>query len=456
MDINKNELKNSLKSASKNQNSVIIKLSFLEILYRKKLTNKYESDINRILDTLGLKGENIKEIKHKMIDKIDKIDIIYEENLVDENIGLEYFKNIRNDIHNILIDLSRYLTEISYYNNIYYDIISRSEFDSNIRINFEEFYKEIYSFLMKDETLLNQKISEIVWTIPIKISKKKYYDIIENSFKYSFKNSSKKKVDILFKRFKSIFNGTLEWGYVDSFDKYFRLSQYYKDIDYKKLSTQELEKEYISSGEVIKEIEILLDYIRELGMITNKFIIINILKNNMSSSEKKDITKFINEINKNSEETLKDRIDTMEKLLISSTKEYQDITKDIINSNINIDDDLQSLYSTTEKVIGYLKDYFIESEELIFSKDEIVDQSYLNKTIDNFIQFIERNVRNMDNVNRKIRMKKILSLLDTPFRTPDEFFDYLKSSIEFNNDKEEIKYIFNEIYTIISNYKERP
>lgn len=451
-----NNLIDKLKYASKNQNLVITKLSFLEILYRKRIINKYDNDLIEVLNTLGLQEESINVIKEKIIKNIDRIHLIYEKDSKDNNIELEYFKNIRKDIHTIIINLSRYLTEISYYNSIYYDILSRKEFNSNIRIDFQKFYEEIYSFLMEDESLLNQKVSEIIWTIPIKISKKKYYDILENSFKNSFKNNSKEKVDILFKRFKSIFNGTLDWDYVDSFEKYFRVTQFYKDIDYKNISDKELDRAYIESKNIINEIEKLLEYIREMGIVTNKFIIINLLKNNMTLTEKKDIELFINEINNNSEEVLLRKINEMEEVLMNDTKDYQDITKDIINNNISIDEEVHSLYKTTEKVIGYLKDYFVEREELIFSQDEYVDESYLNKSIENFFQFIDRNIKNMDNTNRKIRMKKILSLLDNPFRSPDDFFYYLKSSIEFNNDKEEIKYIMNEIYLIVSTYRERP
>ncbi|MBS4534188.1 hypothetical protein GOQ29_00995 [Clostridium sp. D2Q-14] len=453
--MNNNQVIERLKYTSKEQNLAIIKLSFLDILYRKKVIDKYDNDLSEIFNTLGSQYEHIRKSKEKVIENIQKINLIYEENLKDDN-KLEYFKNIRKNIHRIIIDLSRYLTEILYYNTIYYDILSRKEFKGNIKIDLEKFYKEVYSFLIEDEELLNQKISEIIWTVPIKISKKKYYDILETSLKNSFKNYSKEKVDILFKRFKGIFNGTLEWGYVDSFDKYFRASQYYKDVDYKNISYEELDAAYMESKNTINEIEKLLKYIREMGIVINKFIIINLLKYDMNSLEIKDIDLYINKIENDSEEKLLIRINEMQEILITTTKDYQDITRNIIKNNFDIDKDIEYLYQKTEKVIGYLKDYFIEREELIFNKNEYVDQSYLYNSIENFIQFIDRNIKNMDNRNRKIRMKKILSLIDNPFRTPDEFFYYLKSSLEFNNDKEEMKYIMSEIYSIISDYKKRP
>lgn len=449
----KNKLIKNIESASREQNLYIIKISFLDILYRKRIIENNAKNIENIFATLGGKEKDIIQIKTKIFENIEKIDIIYREDSVDKNIGEEYFKNIRKEIHNLLIDLSRYLTEISYYHDIYYDLLSRKNYHNNININFEEFYNKVYEFLMKDESLLNEKISEIIWAVPIKISKVKYYDIIEKSFKNSFNNSSKEKVDILFKRFKSIFNGTLEWGYVDSFEMYFRIAQYFKDVDYKNLSKDELEKVFVESENNIKEIEQLIDYLREIGIIVNKFIIINILKDNLSLSEKKDITLFIRKIKNDSKNELLNRMKEMENSLIASTKIYQEITKELINNNINIDEKLQTLYKKTEKVLGYFKDYNIEREELIFQVDSIVDESYLDKSIENFIQFIDRNIRSMDNINRKIRMKKVLSILDIPFRNPDEFFDYLRSSIEFNNDRQEIQYIINEVYSIMSKYK---
>lgn len=445
--MNKNEIIENMIDSSNEQNKVILKLSILEILLREQIINNNKDIITNVVNKLENQSSKIIHIKNGVFKNIKKFknDFLY-----DSNVDINYYKNTRNDIHKNLIDLSRYLTEISYYNNIYYDILSRKEFEKNVPINFEDFYKKVHDFLMEDKKFINQKISQIIWVVPIKITKDKYYSILKNSLKYSFKNTNKEKAENLFKRYKSIFNGTLEWEYVNSFDKYFIATQKYKENNYKKASYDELDKIFVESGDTIKDIEQLLDFIRELGLIINKFMIINILFDDMNQKDKNDIENFIKQSIKYNYEEILDETSKIERELMDTTKIYQENTKNIIRNNIDIDKNLKDIYQRTEKVLAYLNDYYIEKEELLFAVDETVEENYLDKLIDNFIDFIDRNIRNMDNANRKIRMKKILSLVENPFNNPDDFFDYLRSSIEFNNDKQEIKYIMNEIYNIIN------
>lgn len=448
--MDKNELINNIKVSSKNQNNVIMKLSILEIFFREKSIIKNEEKIRDIISNLENQNTKILDLKTEIFNNIINIKDDFS-NISEKNIS--YYINIRNNIHKTLMDLSRYLTEISYYNNIYYDLLSRKQFDKNIPIAFEDFYKKIYDYLMIDKMTINQKIAEVIWVIPMKITKQKYYSILSNSFKKSFKNLNKEKCEILFKRYKSIFNGTLEWEYVNAFDKYFRITQNYKEVDYKNITEEELDKNFIDSKNIIREIEDLLEFLRELGLIINKFIIVNIIIDEMDKEDKKKVEIFLQDLTKYDYKMLLNKSNEIERDLMKATKAYQEDTKNIINNNIEIDKNLKNIYSKTEKILSYLNDYYIESEELLIKNDELIEQNYLDKLIDNFIEFIERNIKNMDNPNRKIRMKKILTLLEVPFNTPDDFFDYLKSSIEFNNDRKEIQYIMNEVYSILKHKK---
>lgn len=448
--MDKNELTNNIKISSKNQNNVIMKLSILEIFFREKNIIKSEEKIRGIISNLEDQNTKIIELKTEIFNNIINIKDDFS-SISKKNIN--YYIDIRNDIHKTLMDLSRYLTEISYYNNIYYDFLSRKQFDKNIPISFEDFYKKIYDYLMIDKMTINQKIAEVIWVIPMKITKQKYYSILSNSLKKSFKNLNKEKCEILFKRYKSIFNGTLEWEYVNAFDKYFRITQNYKEVDYKNISQEELDKNFIDSKNIIREIEDLLEFLRELGLIINKFIIVHMIIDEMDKEDKKKVEIFLQDLTKYDYKMLLNKSNEIESDLMKVTKVYQEDTQNIINNNIGIDKNLEDIYSKTEKILSYLNDYYIESEELLIKNDESIEQNYLDKLISNFIEFIERNIKNMDNTNRKIRMKKILTLLEIPFNTPDDFFDYLKSSIEFNNDRKEIQYIMNEVYNILNHKK---
>ena len=131
--MNKNEIINNMINSSNEQNKVFLKLSILDILIREQIINN--NDINNILKKLEDEGSKIKNIKKEVFKNVNKLKENY---LNDETLDINYYKQIRNDIHTNLIDLSRYLTEISYYNNIYYDILSRRDFKKDIPIKFEE------------------------------------------------------------------------------------------------------------------------------------------------------------------------------------------------------------------------------------------------------------------------------------------------------------------------------
>ncbi|MGO1369597.1 MAG: hypothetical protein ACTHVE_06300 [Senegalia sp. (in: firmicutes)] len=445
--MNKNQTIKNMIDSSNEQNKGILKLSILDIIIREEEMKDNNKHINNILSKLEDESFKINNIKNEVFKNINNMNSDF---LNTKKTDINYYKGIRNDIHNNLIDLSRYLTEISYYNNIYYDILSREKFKENIPVNFEEFYKKVYDFLMEDEKYINQKVSQIIWIIPMKMTKNKYYFMLKKSLQKSFENTNKEKAEDLFKRYKSIFNGTLEWEYVNSFSNYFIETQRYKEFNYKKSSYEDLDKVFMDSNKDIKDIERLLDLLRELGLTINKFIIISILFQDMNEKDKEDIKRFLNKVSKYDYNRILDENKLIEEKLVDVTKRYQEDTKEIIEKNIEIEGDLKDIYQKTEKVLVYLNDYYIEKEEILLNNDEIIKENYLDKLIENFIDFIDRNIKNMDNVNRKIRMKKILSLLEDPFNSSDEFFDYLKASIEFNNDKQEIKYIMNEIYNIIN------
>lgn len=445
---------NNLKKESIKQNYIITKISLLDILYKHNILKDMKKNINNIKDIEEIK-ESINSLEERIFNNINRLSLIYGESKVDKDLGVEYYKSIRNDIHSNITDLSRYLTEVAYINQLAEDKLKMkykiSTYNNNP--NLEMFYKDVYSFLMDDPELFQEKLSNIITILPIKISKNKFFDILRRSLFDTLKDSSKQKVDIIIKRFKSVFNGTLELGYVDYVKKYFRIIQEFKHFDFKSSTKDEIKEVYLQTKQVIRELEILLNYFRQLGMLVNKFIIINLLKDSLNKDEKKDIISFIDNINNKTNNYYIDSISKLEKDLFAITTKYQNITRDIIEEDIIITQELENTYRKTELVLGYLKDYYIEKEELLFSSEGAVNESYLNQSIENLINFIDRNIKSMSNKNRKVRMKKILTLIDIPFKTPEDFFDYIKSSIEFDNDKNEVTYIMNEISKLMSKYK---
>ena len=62
------------------------------------------------------------------------------------------------------------------------------------------------------------------------------------------------------------------------------------------------------------------------------------------------------------------------------------------------------------------------SAQCIISKEqEVIEKYYLEQLTDSLIQYINRSISTMDNVERKLRMRRLLSALELPFQDIEEF-----------------------------------
>src|SRR5699024_411299 len=111
----------------------------------------------------------------------------------------------------------------------------------------------------------------------------------------------------------------------------------------------------------------------------------------------------------------------------------------------------------TGKVLTYYNDIEFTRLDLLFSdKYEIVDKNYLVQLVDNLIQYMNRSISSMNNVERKVRMRRFLSLLQLPFEDMEEFFTYVEYSFdETAIGIEEILFTIDAINYLLDEYKER-
>ena len=62
--------------------------------------------------------------------------------------------------------------------------------------------------------------------------------------------------------------------------------------------------------------------------------------------------------------------------------------------------------------------------KVLFNKDsEIITEDYLEQLIDSLIRYINRSISSMGNLERKIRMRRLLSCIDLPFEDFEEFIN---------------------------------
>lgn len=86
-----------------------------------------------------------------------------------------------------------------------------------------------------------------------------------------------------------------------------------------------------------------------------------------------------------------------------------------------------------------------------FDSIEIVEKNYLDELLNNFTQYLNRNISTMTNLERKIRMRRLLSSMEFPFEKPEDFMDYIQVSLNPRiTSKEEILVSMKSLYYLIN------
>ena len=440
---NRNQVLNSLYMA------VLESDKYKEILEENYANNK------ELLNKFPKEKSIIEDIYNKVVKKELDLNLLINTDNLDTNLKIDYFKNLRKDTYKILMAISGYITEIAYVNEIANEILKRNDFKEKYEnlvenIDLNKFYENVYKFLMSDVNKLPQRAMEIISVLPLKISKHKYYDIIKKSIVKSFKNSSQERLDLILDRYKAIFNGTLELDYGQKFDYYFRKTHEFKKFNFKESSIKEVEELYINTSKILFEMNAIVNILRNIGMLINRFVVINMVKKIMSNEINQDEIEIIEKLRKDYSKSMEDIKESFSKGNIT----LEALINELLSRNTDIDQEIDDILLSTQEILAYLNDNYLEKEELLFEgKIETVDRDYLDESIDNLIEFLNRNILDMNNKQRKVRMRRLLYITEFPFENPDDFFSYLKNSLELNSSKEDIIVSINLVAEVMARYK---
>ncbi|WP_202711016.1 hypothetical protein [Sporosalibacterium faouarense] len=466
-EIDTSELKKLILEINENQLNNIGQMAILEsIMMEIDLKKIYNKNID-LINNQGEDGEKIVKLYKKIRNKDLDISLVINSNEMSKELGYGYFKNLRAGCQDLLSSISGYVTEISYLNEIasetlHKDDIKRGYVDVVENIDMDKFYQNVYKFLTEDMDSLSYRAMEVVSVIPMRISRNKYYDIIKTAIIKGLRSSSKEEVSILLDRYKTIFNGTMEEDYGQRFDYYFRKTHELKKFDFKDSSLDNLLELHNDTTEILTEIDRIVDVIRKIGLILNRYIVINLLKKRLTKLDEDilDILKLWDscdeENNKLEEEIFdkcKDRIKSIEEDFGEDNLKLQEIITEFYKRESQMDEESNNQLLKTQRVLSYMNDMSLEKEELLFQNQiEVVDDNYLDQAVDNFIEFVDRNIKGMPNILRKTRMRRLLCLIEFPFKQPDEFFNYLRNSIE-SSSKEDLIANINLVAEVIAKYR---
>jgi len=449
--------------------SNIAQMAYANILSNKiNLVDKIRME-EGLLNNLENDEQSFAQLFSKINDNIIKSNILEDIEKQDEKVKLDYYKQLRREIVKQIRVLSAYSTEISIVGEISGDFIYKDKIKNEFKnvpiINLSNFYNNVSSFLMKDKNLLKEKVMDITSAIPVRITKAKYYDIISKTLKRSLNNSNRETIETILKRYKAVFNGSLESEYGLYFNKYFLISQECKSYDFSSTSIENLKDIYEKSYNVIAEIGKAANILMNFGVIVNQMIVLYSLKKYMLNDNIKHAFKVIEScIDKYNEDNSEDNKNTVFKEINKFVKDIesdfndnnnrlQELSIESFKRKLEIHNPLKDELLLTQQCLAYLSDYALEKDEIMLSdQNDLANKEYLDQVINALIQFLDRNIKNMSVLQRRIRMRRLLALTDFPFENPDEFFNYLSSSIEMTSDKTEQFAIINKVSELMQSY----
>lgn len=467
------EIIQGIKDTNADQLSNIGTMAYIELFNRNIYLRSILSENKELVEKVLAEEPKFKEIYIKVDEKVLDISSVLDIEKLDEELDLEELRLFRADIVKILKTLTAYSTEISYTHEIAKDILYKEFIKDNKDeidkiVDQQKFFDAVSKFVMEDPLTSKNRIMDITNVLPMRITRDKYYDIISQAFKTNLNYSSKRQVDVVLSRYKTLINGTLEAEYGLYFNNYFMKAQEARQADFKKLSYDELNEIYEDSYKTVVEIGNISNIIREFGIIVNRLISIYILKDEILKNIKQYDVKSLQESwkdyfedgdSENQAKVLKIYKKIFEKLDLEfkdTNTRLQALTRENFNRKNKVNDDLKSELMKTQYILEYINDYAVDQEEILEEDYQtIAEKVYLDQAVDNLVEFIDRNINEMDMLQRRIRMKRLLTLTENAFVEPNKFFEYVANSIERISSKEELIATVNGVLEIITEYRSR-
>lgn len=382
--------------------------------------------------------------------------------------NLKEAKDIRNELYCLLKIVEGYYIELSYLANMAdYHILKLKEEDDTKdynSINTERTIKLIHDKLelnKGDYTMYNYIISQIIQFIPMRLTKGKYIDIVKNAIKRNLKYSNKEEIEDKINYYKRQWDSSVQYGYGFKFDKYFALIQKLKNDDMKNKSLVELNNKVEEIISILKNINELYNFILIMGLTYNMIIAIYLISSNsldeeilqineqwnkiLESRDKDDLNQFM-ELNEM-------KIKEIEINIIDNIEEFQELNNQAVKRKDFIDDELEEIFSYTKEILIYYNDYNLDNIDTILSKNNVeISHEYSDEWVNSLISYIRRSLNDMDNIEGKIRMKKLLSLIELPFSSISQFEDYIRYSLNNRiSSSKEVSYIIDNIMEFMQN-----
>lgn len=470
------ELKDEILDVNRRQLSKIGKMAYCYFINTSININQLLKDKD-LLDYIGSneEEETIKTIYQHSIDVFKKLHMESEGKKIEEEIDI--LLDMREELYSLLRSIHCYETELSYIKeSIDYHtmkVVGKREY-KNIQLD----EKEIALVIDKIGNVLADNIgnhvdfvrivSNILGILPFRMSKPKYFDVIKATLVRNLNGYPVVVVENRIESYKMLFDSSLIGDYGIMFDDYFTRVQMFKNIDYTSYCIDELDNlseeilnlalELGEIGSLITTLGVLINRLISMLLISKKSLLdVNIDSNKLYPMWVKQ-NENIDESHISSLKELTNRtFAKAEKGLLRDVQYFETLNKEGTKRPGFLDKELNKNMLFTNRVLTYYNDMNLIQHNVLFPKEqEVIEKYYLEQLTDSLIQYINRSISTMDNVERKLRMRRLLSALELPFQDIEEFISYIEYSLDERVvSKEEILFTIDGLNYWLDSRRER-
>lgn len=377
-------------------------------------------------------------------------------------------KERRREIIQHIRVLSAYYTESSYI----YEIVSEKlgakglEEAGEKSVQLTTFYQDVAKYLAMDAQKVPHKMSYILSILPFRLTKQYFLGRVGEILERVKKDSPTNGWANILQRYRELFDGSNYWLYGKEFNKFHEKIEAFKTIDFRKSSIEDL-------SSVRREVELMLNNLSRLIQtfqsyvsIANRILVMHMME--FKDFERvlegdvviPDIYKRFTElkwlVEKEKNETTSKGLEELYEICRERGKElYQqandlgelfNLCMDKLPDGLN--HGMEEYITLSQKIVAVTNDYEHESYDDIFLTP--VEVNTQDNSIQLFIRHLEESLLKMTTDLRRSKMRKLLSVLPIPFSSPEEFFDYMKSALEFNTTDAEKAWTVERIYKIMT------
>lgn len=452
------DIKNSIVNLNKKQLEFIKNSSYLNAI---NAINTLKNELKNKNNNTGLYTET------KILDYYINKAI----NLLNNPSEIEGVIEVREEISKLLSIIDGYSIELDYVGDLVdhqgIKIMSKRDYDNTSYSpkSIEELIAVINQSLDKvkdDYPRYLYIISQIILILPMRLVKDNYFNIIKDTLMRNLSLYTKSEAENMIEDYKKQFDSSIKDGYGTKFDYYFREIQKLRNLDLSNKSLEELDSLVHGIMDLTKEVNEIFEFILRIGLVMNMIAAITLIDNIIISEEIKEIyNSWIEAMEKKNNEkihSLKDIIEIeikkIEGNIFKDLEEFNLLNSEALKrDNFNYDDLNEDLF-LAKKVLTFYNDSSLLDIKILFpeSNENIVEE-YLEQVVDSLLQYVNRSFAKMGNLERKVRMRKLLSKVELPFRGIDEFNNYIRYSLDNKVlGNEEVKFTVDYILYFLNSF----